>query len=277
MTHAMAVFGWSLVVATALGVGVWLLCRTSWLRQRPALCHALWLLVLVKLVVPSFVSVAVLPMRIASEASAGQLGAWAQTATNDVDTLASAGAGFTVAPFAAPLSERTDGTSQRAPAAQRFPRLTPFKWFRSTFGLSLGVSIVLALGSLLRCRKVHRLFRGNSADAGRTAALLRQVAALFEIRNPPRVTVVDAQLTPLLWAGPRGAAIILPRPLIDTLDDDQLRSIMAHELRALRAPRSLVQHVRILCHDARVVESHGLDRTAAIERGGRTQLRCDGS
>src|SRR5258706_7176767 len=67
MTDLLYLVGWNLLVAGLLGFAVWLLCRTAMLRQRPALCHALWLLVLLKLVTPPLVPVPVLPAIAAKE------------------------------------------------------------------------------------------------------------------------------------------------------------------------------------------------------------------
>ena len=61
MTNVLSAIGWNLLIAALVGIAVWLLCRTWMLRQRPALCHGLWLLVLLKLVIPPLVHLSVLP------------------------------------------------------------------------------------------------------------------------------------------------------------------------------------------------------------------------
>lgn len=61
MTNALFLIGWNQLIAALAAVAVWLLCRTRMLQKQPALCHALWLLVLVKLATPSLVSVPLLP------------------------------------------------------------------------------------------------------------------------------------------------------------------------------------------------------------------------
>ncbi len=61
MTHLLLVVGWNTCLAALVAVVVWFACRTAALRRRPALCHALWLLVLVKLVTPPLVPLPLLP------------------------------------------------------------------------------------------------------------------------------------------------------------------------------------------------------------------------
>ncbi|MDZ4820833.1 MAG: hypothetical protein SGJ20_17855 [Planctomycetota bacterium] len=60
MLDWMYLIGWNQLIAVAMGVAVWLICRTRVMQRRPALCHGLWLLVLIKLVTPPFLSMSVL-------------------------------------------------------------------------------------------------------------------------------------------------------------------------------------------------------------------------
>ncbi len=222
-------------MALALYVAVELLCRTSWLRQRPALGHLLWLLVLVKMVVPSFVSVAVVPMPAAPEAS---------SATR-ADTVAPAEVVLTSSSEAAARAidelRITAGETPPAPvdreealsAVAETPNVaasSDHAWLWGALSLSAGVSGLLGIFALLRCREVDRQVRSCPADTGRAAALLREVADTWQVKHPPAVIVVNANVTPMLWGGARQAVIILPRPLVDALDDDAVRNILAHEL-----------------------------------------------
>src|SRR5262245_56821050 len=52
---------WNVGLATMLALLVWLLSRSKLLRHRPGLTHALWLLVLAKLVTPPVIPLPVLP------------------------------------------------------------------------------------------------------------------------------------------------------------------------------------------------------------------------
>src|SRR5262245_61076457 len=52
---------WNVVLATMLALLVWPLSRSKRVRRRPGLLHALWLLVLAKLVTPPVIPLPVLP------------------------------------------------------------------------------------------------------------------------------------------------------------------------------------------------------------------------
>jgi hypothetical protein len=47
MLGVIQLFGWNLLMVFPITALVWLATRTRWLRERPAYCHVLWLLVLV--------------------------------------------------------------------------------------------------------------------------------------------------------------------------------------------------------------------------------------
>ena len=52
---------WNMLLVTAMAAMFWLLGKTRCLRERPALRHSLWLLVLLKFVTPPLVPMPVLP------------------------------------------------------------------------------------------------------------------------------------------------------------------------------------------------------------------------
>ena len=206
MNQTLMLLGWSFLVALLLGAVVWGLCRIRWLRQRPALRHGLWLLVLVKLVVPSFVSVVVLPAQFAPE-------------TGDVELAAAdfpqytefAGETLGVPPLNDGFAEvnqqaiapRTGGGTLMNAAWQTLSDRGGRLAFYVLLALSLGVSCLLGMTAILKCRKMQRLVCGSSVPASRAGALLSQVAESFRLKQPPRVLVVDAQVTPMLWGVPR--------------------------------------------------------------------------
>jgi hypothetical protein len=70
----------------------------------------------------------------------------------------------------------------------------------------------------------------SSVETGRAVELLREVTQLFRLPTAVKLQIIDAPITPMLWAVPGNPAIILPRQLADSLSDDGLRSILAHEL-----------------------------------------------
>src|SRR5580704_5287417 len=61
MAELVTRLGWNLVLCIPFGIFVWCLTRTPKICTRPAICHGLWLLVLLKMVTPPFISMTLLP------------------------------------------------------------------------------------------------------------------------------------------------------------------------------------------------------------------------
>ena len=74
MTDSLPLFAWNQLIALVMAAVVWLLCRTPIVARRPAVCHRLWLLVLVKLVTPPLMPIPVLPTVRANESGVGSHG-----------------------------------------------------------------------------------------------------------------------------------------------------------------------------------------------------------
>src|SRR5579863_4095511 len=53
--------GWNLVLCIPFGILVWCLTRTPKICTRPAICHGLWLLVLLKMMTPPFIPMTWVP------------------------------------------------------------------------------------------------------------------------------------------------------------------------------------------------------------------------
>ena len=63
MVGVWTLFGWNIVLAAALAIAVAVAGRLRAVRNRPGLRHALWLLVLLKLITPPLIPLPVLPLR----------------------------------------------------------------------------------------------------------------------------------------------------------------------------------------------------------------------
>jgi beta-lactamase regulating signal transducer with metallopeptidase domain len=81
-----------------------------------------------------------------------------------------------------------------------------------------------------RYQAVGRLLDGSTIKSRRAARLLRNVSRRFGLKHPIKLLVVDAQISPMLWSSRRNAVIVLPRHFIESLSNDGLRNILAHEL-----------------------------------------------
>lgn len=209
MSHVLYIFGWNLLIATVMALAVWLVCRTPFFRRRPAVCHILWLLVLLKLVL--------LPT------SSTSVWAWG---ANPEPAVSCACGGSTCACSGLIAAEAQSNATQANGA------LTVFSLYNliPILGVSLLGTCVLWFIAARRLFYVRRLLKGGAVRSGRATELLRQVSRKFKLRASMKLRIVDAPISPLLWAVPGNRSIILPRQLADSFDSNGLRSIFAHEL-----------------------------------------------
>lgn len=188
-------------------------CRL--LQNRPALQHALWLLLLVKLVTPPVVSWPWSPSEI------GEV-AWQFVAEGGLDVGAAADGmeGVNTDEATVPLPT--------SPAAGNAAPLAP----PSLFGLWLGgcmIALILDVRRIARQRAVVR--RGKTAHK-LLADVIAGVASDVGVR-PVRALVVREIATPFLWCLGR-LQLVWPEALAGGDDLDRSRGIIAHELAHVR-------------------------------------------
>ncbi len=231
MTNVLYLIGWNLIIAVSIGMAVWLICQTQPLRRRPALRHGLWLLVLLKLVAPPLVPIPVLPPVVAeTHGIATGVPYSVEALDNTTDVVAPFVPTELVIESSDALAVNTDVASLRVGFS---PEMGRFAWneaFTALLIASLFVSLALWLFAWRHFRLVRRLLQGHVVQSGRAAALLEDVSRQFNLQSAPTLLMVDAVITPMLWAEPGNSAIVLPRQLADSLDDESLRNIIAHEL-----------------------------------------------
>lgn len=240
MNDAMTMLFWNLGLSVPLALVAWCLCRLRAMRARPALCHGLWMLVLLKLVTPPLIPLPVLP------ALAGHAPDESSTSPPAMESRARIGGeiaivGTNPVPSIVPVGPLAMGQAEPAEAAPELsarPRaiaspVQEVSWpsvLSGLAGFSLLVSLAIGVAAAAQYRMMTRLLRGGTLEAGRSTALLQQVAQRFHVRCPPRLVVVKAAVTPMLWAAPGRPTIVLPLQLVDALGDDELRSVLAHEM-----------------------------------------------
>jgi len=230
--------GWfaeTTLVASALAAVAALVARSQRLAPGPAARHALWLMVLLKLVTPPLVhwpwSVTLPIAAHRPELHSGQVASILDAASVHVVRDATVPDPATISRAAAP--PREDGGMMlpallRDPIAIRPPR-------------SLGAWIALAwvcgtvaLG-VQQGRRVCR-FRRLLIDATPAPGWLVEEATQLGRRlavRVPSILVVPGLGTPVLWCLSR-PVLLVPAKLLGTLEADRWRSIVAHELAHLR-------------------------------------------
>lgn len=246
----------NVVVAALLAILAWSAGR--WLR-RPALSHALWLLVLLKLLTPPVVPVTVWrttaspevatpattpqpPVALAPEVSDV---AGVEVGDSDVDV---SDVGIAAPPVAGVVGEGS------LPARFFEPELNDAAPVRHDVGhvanvpegpsrLEIAVTIVVAVwlaGSLLwlavavrRLIAFQKLLRHAEPAPGQIRALAEELANRIGVRCPA-VVVMPGRLTPLVWCLLGSPRLVIPAALVNRFDTEQLRTLLAHELAHLR-------------------------------------------
>jgi tol-pal system protein YbgF len=203
-----------LVGVLALAVGI--MCRLG--RFRPAICHALWLVVLAKLLIP--------PVMAWPVAIEGMLPSLPWVFTADQGQILVRGA-----------SETPEPAMDAAGSAGDPGQMTAFlpSWLHLPFVLALlwcaGGLFVLALHVFW----IHR-FRAMARKATPAPDWLQcccdELAEAFGVRRPS-VKVAEGVVSALVW-NPRRPVILVSPKLLGEVEREEWRGILAHELAHLK-------------------------------------------
>lgn len=199
-----------LALSVALAALAWTVTRRF---GRPALAHALWLLLLVALLTPPLVSIPVFAPR-------PEL------------TL----------PLAAGLSS--------APPPSLAVSLAGWLAGHWKAGLLLlwlfGAGAVVAW-SLVRTLRLHRyLVRASEVAAPEVQRMAGEIAGQLGLRGAPPIYTTRAHVSPLVWWGGTALRVLIPARLVSSLKSEEVRCILAHELAHVRRRDHLVRWVEWL-------------------------------
>lgn len=199
-------------LATVLAIGVWITTR---IWRQPVVAHALWVIVLCKLVTPPMVHI---PWRFMATAATAP-------ASSEI-----------VAPLSASQTrdQATHKLSVMPPASHeviRAPDSLSWATVAATFwGTGSAIFLVVAI---VRLARFHRAL----AESAPASEELHQWAELTAMRlgvsRPFRLRVTEGRLSPLVWPVGR-PTILLSRPLLAELSPEETQTLLAHELAHLR-------------------------------------------
>lgn len=233
------------MLAGMLAFAAWLIGRNG---RRPALAHAVWVLVLVKLVTPPLV-------RWPVELDVDHGGVIASV----LERSEAEAANPESPPSLRPAAESVAASPGRVPAAAVEPRETsdwkpavtqpiplpnpgsvaaPSRdetaWVRPAVWGALGIWLAgaVALGTtcyrrLRRFSTTLRVATAADAELDRRAAMLARGLGLS---RSPAVVTLDGPISPLLWGFGRRATIVLPTLLWERLSPGEQDAVLVHEL-----------------------------------------------
>jgi beta-lactamase regulating signal transducer with metallopeptidase domain len=217
------------VAATLLAAVVAVIARVC---RRPAVLHALWLLVLLKLITPPLVPVTV---------------AWPRTA--DVVT---ARTGSPVEISELPASREPAETVRDEPLSEPEPDALPPVPQADVSGAAVLLTLWL-FGSLawwtiagVRLVRFHRLLREARIAPEDVREQARRLAALLGLHRCPPIAFVSAPISPMLLALGFSPRLVLPADLWPRLSAEQQDTLLAHELAHLRRGDHWIRRLEFL-------------------------------
>lgn len=226
------------IVVTGMAAIVYLVAQ---LVRNPALCHGLWVLVLVKFITPPL---AFVPL----PASWGLV-----RQSPGVESAASSDTATSIAPAevtganASQASQRANSTvletGARAVAvdgsalASELPSQETWKLDalrKVLLGVWLSGTVLAALTTGMRIYWFRRLLRLTRPVPADVQGELRSLASRVGVRRCPNVCELPAAVGPMLWAIWGRPTILFPADLLAELEADARRTVLLHELSHLR-------------------------------------------
>jgi beta-lactamase regulating signal transducer with metallopeptidase domain/multidrug resistance efflux pump len=248
------------VAAAVLAILVVLITQ-RW--QNPHLAHAMWLIVLFRLVAPPLLPISVpLPdwlattvagnlvsMQSSPQSTAGRATPERSTEAAIVNSQAStASAASTTrdpAPFRAGTALRTNLVDIRADVpTSDLPRASAANTITVADAL-VGIWIagtvfyIVIIGWRVR-RFASALRRLGCEQPLALQAEVSAIAATIRLVRVPRLAVVDGLFPPMIWCG-RRATLLVPRSIIDGFEPSKRRLLLLHELMHVRRGDHLVR------------------------------------
>jgi beta-lactamase regulating signal transducer with metallopeptidase domain len=203
------------VTATLLAAVVAAMARVC---RRPAVLHALWLLVLLKLVTPPLVPVTV---------------NWPRMA--DVEVVASRTESSAEIAVLSSSAEPAETVADEPPSESE-PDAPPLAPRATVSGRAVLLTLWLS-GSLLwwtiacvRLLRFHRLLREARIAPENVREQARRLAVLLGLRRCPSISFVAAAISPMLLALGFSPRLLLPVDLWTRLSAEQQDTLLAHEL-----------------------------------------------
>jgi beta-lactamase regulating signal transducer with metallopeptidase domain len=228
------------VAAIVLAVFVYGLTRV-W--RNPPVAHALWLLVLLKLVAPPILRIDGSALRVLESMNANT-GIIARDShvegpkrKNDRRFVNRLSARTTAPGSAGSIREYNFAAGTRAYWSRGRPALL---WFW------LGGAAMCGLVAVTRMVRFERLLRNTLPASERVRRIMPEIAGKLGLQGVPEVRYVECVEVPFVWCAGRRPTIVLPMGLLSQLDDEGVALILAHELAHVRRRDHWVRAVELI-------------------------------
>ncbi len=211
---------WSAMLGNAWTALAWALAAAAvapLLKKRPEIRHSLWLLVLLRLLAPP---VWTLPLPALPAA-------WTPERLSAAVSWPSASNWLSAPPPAAPLPAAPSAAAAVAPSAGRGFNVDP--WAVACSAWALG-SVAYFGVQAWRAWRFRRWMTGSGETPAELAAAFADIARRLNVDPPPRLRVVSAAVSPMLWGLGRRATVLFPAELLQRLAPEARDTLLAHEL-----------------------------------------------
>jgi uncharacterized protein (TIGR03067 family) len=214
---------WNALVAACLAVVAYGVTR---LWRNPYVAHALWLIVLVKLVTPPLVSAPaeILPI---SQSLVAVEDSW----SDEGQTIAGSERGFG--------AEMANGSNQDAAGLrvehQAVSGAVPWdgltgRWLPYLLTGWLTGAVMCVVLAIRRHRRLFPILASSQPADPLLVRDARRLASAIGLRRCPSICLTAAQVCPFAVSGIKGARVVLPESLLSTLSREQAKTILAHEI-----------------------------------------------
>ncbi len=215
------------IANAVLAVPLALMAMVGSLMRRPAVAHALWLLVLLRLFAPPLWRV--------------PLPEWPTSPVPAIESSVSAPVGSDAeAEWVGPADPAREliETAVHTPAPElvRSPVIyaPTINWRSGVAGIwSAGAIAILGL-AIKRGTAFSRLLRHAKPAPAAWQLSCDRLAQRLGLRRGPKVWLVRGPVSPLLWAGFGRPRVLLPADLAERLDGARRAALLAHELAHVR-------------------------------------------
>ncbi len=250
-----AILSWTVSNIALSGLLAVLAFAVSRLWRNPHVAHALWLLVLIKLITPPVVSIenpwpkainnnpAAIPKTAAVESSPVSDLETKRTA-QEIKREPPSSSRETV--VAVPRgADALVPANHPEPRPKTQPKKTPAStpadysgWIIAVWGLG-----AIAFSGLVwvRCLRFQKLLKSACPADDPIASETLRLSELMGLSRSPEVSFVEAAIPPLVWGVCRRPRILLPRKLFQDLTLEQQQTVLAHELAPYPPWRSSAQ------------------------------------
>ena len=193
--------------------------------KMPRLAHMLWLLVLIKLLMPSLLTLPVLPETYPTS-NAVQVAALNRE-------MSKVG------------SKNTAPSQVIETSSSLFSKIFLADLARNYLPILWGFGILVVLGdSFIRVFRFNRLLKLSSETAPQTIyKTAKEVSDKISLRKLPLIRTTTAEISPMVWWIGGKVQIFIPHVLIAKLEPEKLRLVLAHELAHVRRRDYLVRWV----------------------------------